>query len=143
MKSSGVGIVAVGGTVDFALLDDPKQTTAVLVKGVEEVLAAIHASRFEDPQSCYREQLPLLATKLHDLYVSIDFLRTPKSHGVMPSNTESFQLEVATSYRTVSAFLSFSEETITFTDWSSLSRTVSQLDIAAKGFVEKFSDPSH
>ena len=140
-KSQASGkIVAVGGTVDFARLDDPAQTNAALIKAVEEVHSSLLETSFSDRNLDYQEKLPELLSRIKDLHLSIDFLRTPTSTGKMPSGTDAFQVEVAAAYRTLSAFLSFPVAGLSFTDWCSLSRSLASLDISLMAFIEQFSE---
>lgn len=138
-KPSG-GIVAVGKTVDFSNLDDPSHARAALVKAGEEVLHQLQLVSFDDRGQCYSNELPHLLSSIKDLHLSIDFLRTPSSKGKMPSGTESFQTEVSSNFRALSAFLSFPQEHLTFADWNSLGRSLSTLALALQLFIEKFGE---
>ena len=132
------GIVAIGGTVDFTLLDDPTQTTAALVKAAQEVSSTIHSIEFSDRSGCYAEELPKLASYLRDLFVSVEFVRSPTSKGKLPSGSDSFQVEVSSAYRTIAAFLTYDSEHLRVSDWAVLARTLANLEVQLNLFVEQY-----
>jgi hypothetical protein len=134
------GIVAIGGTVDFTLLDDPTQTTSALVKAAQEVCSTIYSIEFGDRSSCYAEELPKLASHLRDLFVSVEFVRSPSSKGKLPSGSDIFQVEVSSAYRTIAAFLTYDAEHLRVSDWAVLARTLANLEVQLTLFVEQYGE---
>jgi len=134
------GIVAIGGSVDFTLLDDPAQTTVALVSAAKEAILTLRGIDFSDRIECCEQELPKLASSLRDLFVSVDFVRSPSSKGMMPAGSEPFQLEVSAGYRTVAAFLNYEREQLQVGDWAVLARTLANLEVHLSAFVELYGE---